>query len=332
MSPPSRLKIAGAVIGLVTNNKDPDNWGRVKVQFPWLADEKVESTWARLAHFYAGPDRGGYIIPEVGDEVVLMFEHGDMNAPYVVGSLWNGKDKVPGPGNPDGENNTKWWQSRSGHKMRFEDKDGAEKIILVDKSGKLTFHIDVAADLITMEATTGDIYFKAPEGPINIEAKTMTINASNSSKITVGNGLNEISKNRSETIGVNDTGTASVALQIGTKSLTMSFGTSSIEMGAGTMTVAGASTQTTGESKVKADTIHRTSGPETLTAGALDIKGKHFELLTTGAATITAGSLQLKAKTDQAVISSSILTVMGGLINYNGGSSLSNMASLVTLC
>lgn len=328
---PSGDTIRGAVVGLVTNNTDPDNRGRVKVSYPWLDDE-VESHWARVVCFYAGPDRGGYIIPEVGDEVLLMFERDDPGTPYIVGSLWNGVDTLPGPGNPDGENNTKWWQSRCGHKFIFEDKEGAEKITLVDTSGKLFIEIDVPTDRITIEATTGDIFFKAPEGPINIESKTMTIMASNSSTVTVGNGLNEVSKDRNETIGSNDSATAKQTWQVGTKTLSVSFGNADISMGSGTMVVDGASTQTIGSSSFEGHTVHRNTGPETLTAGSLEVHSKKIEMLISGPGTITTGSHIMKSKSDASIQSTSLLTVMGGLINYSGGASVQTMASLVTLC
>ncbi|MCA9537810.1 MAG: hypothetical protein KC620_02915, partial [Myxococcales bacterium] len=303
----------------------------IKVRFPWL-DDRVESHWARVVCFYAGPDRGGYIMPEVGDEVLLMFERDDPSAAYVVGSLWNGEDTIPGPGNPDGENNTKWWQSRCGHKFIFEDKEGAEKITLVDKSGNLKIVIDVPQDRITMEATTGDIFFKAPAGPINIESKTMTIQASNSSTVQVGNGLNEVSKNRSETVGVSCSATASATWQVGTKTLTMSFGSAEMSAASGTMVVSGASTQTIGSSKFEGNTVHRNSGPETLLAGSLEMHAKDFQLVLEGPATVIGGSVQVTSKADVTVQSGSLLTVMGGLINYSGGSSITNQASLVTLC
>lgn len=329
--PPGGLRVNGAVIGVVTNNTDPENRGRLKVSIPWLGDD-VESNWARVVALYAGKDRGGFIMPEVGDEVVVMFERGDFSAPYIVGSLWNGKDTIPGPGNPDGENNTKWWQSRCGHKFIFEDKAGAEKITLVDTSGNLKIVIDVPEDRITMEATTGDIFFKAPAGPINIESKTMTIEASNSSTVNVGNGLNEVSKDRTESVGQNCSATASALFQVGTKTMTVSFGDADISMGSGTMVVDGASTQTMGSTKFEGHTVHRNTGPETLTAGQLEVHAKQVEINTSGPTTLTTGMHQMKSKADVSVQSESILTVMGGLINYSGGASITTQASLVTLC
>ncbi len=119
-------RINGVVIGIVTNNEDPEGMGRVKVRFPWLSDED-ESNWARVTTFMAGNERGVYFLPEVDDEVLVIFEHGDMRFPYVIGSLWNGEDAPPSD-NRDGENNIRIIKSRSGHEIRLVDKEGEEKI------------------------------------------------------------------------------------------------------------------------------------------------------------------------------------------------------------
>ena len=88
-SPARNGRILGVVTGVVTNNKDPDKLGRVKVRFPWLSDTD-ESWWARVASPMAGKDRGVFFLPEVDDEVLVAFEHGDPRFPYVIGALWNG--------------------------------------------------------------------------------------------------------------------------------------------------------------------------------------------------------------------------------------------------
>jgi uncharacterized protein involved in type VI secretion and phage assembly len=80
------------VVGIVTNNNDPDGLGRVKVKFPTLGDQ-LESWWARIASPSAGKDRGLLMMPIANDEVLVAFEHGDPRRPYVIGSLWNGQAK-----------------------------------------------------------------------------------------------------------------------------------------------------------------------------------------------------------------------------------------------
>ena len=112
-------KIYGVVVGIVTNNNDPEGLGRVKLSFPWR-DCEQESYWARIATMMAGNERGTYFLPEVEDEVLVAFERGDINEPYVIGMLWNGKDKPPGD-NSDGKNNVKKIKTKNGHELVFSD-------------------------------------------------------------------------------------------------------------------------------------------------------------------------------------------------------------------
>jgi uncharacterized protein involved in type VI secretion and phage assembly len=83
---------ANLVVGLVTNNNDPDQMGRVRVKYPSLSDSE-ESAWARVASVSAGNARGLMMLPQVGEEVIIGFEHGDTRRPVVIGSVFNGKDK-----------------------------------------------------------------------------------------------------------------------------------------------------------------------------------------------------------------------------------------------
>lgn len=138
----------GVVVGLVTNNKDPDGMGRVKVKFPWLSDHD-ESWWARMAVPMAGPSRGTYFLPEVNDEVLVAFEHGDVRCPYILGGVWNGKDAPPTT-NSDGKNNIRLMKSRSGHIVRFDDTDGDEKVEIIDKQGTNSITIKSSDNSITI--------------------------------------------------------------------------------------------------------------------------------------------------------------------------------------
>jgi uncharacterized protein involved in type VI secretion and phage assembly len=116
-------RVFGVVVGVVTNNQDPDKLGRVKVRFPWLSQDD-ESYWARIAVLMAGNNRGAWFLPEVDDEVLVAFEHGDVRMPYVLGALWNGVDAPPRD-NSDGKNNQRVIRSRSGHELVFnDDSDG----------------------------------------------------------------------------------------------------------------------------------------------------------------------------------------------------------------
>ncbi|MDV3002739.1 MAG: hypothetical protein N5P05_004394 (plasmid) [Chroococcopsis gigantea SAG 12.99] len=173
-------RIYGVVIGIVTNNQDPENLGRVKVKFPWLSDSD-ESYWARLASPMAGKSRGVYFLPEVEDEVLVVFEQGDMRFPYILGALWNGKDPPP-VNNSDGKNHLRVIHSRSGHILRFNDEPDKETIEIIDKSGKNSITIDTAKNTLTITAEK-DIVLRAPNGTIELEAKTLKVKAKEAAEI-----------------------------------------------------------------------------------------------------------------------------------------------------
>lgn len=175
-----KSKIYGVVVGIVTNNQDPDELGRVKVKIPRLSGDD-ESHWARVATFMAGPERGAFFLPEVDDEVLVAFEYGDINMPYVIGSLWNGVDKPPET-NSDGENNIRVIKSRSGHVIRLTDKDGEEKIEIIDKTENNFILIDTKENTITVSSDK-DLKLSAPKGKITIEAKDIEIKSSASTKV-----------------------------------------------------------------------------------------------------------------------------------------------------
>jgi uncharacterized protein involved in type VI secretion and phage assembly len=164
----SANRIYGIVVGIVTNNKDPDGLGRVKMKFPWLSDND-ESNWARVVSLMAGKERGFYFLPEVDDEVLVAFEHGIVDMPYVLGALWNGKDKPPEK-NDDGKNNLRTIKSRSGHIIRLDDKQGEEKIEIIDKAAKNKIIISSKDNKISIEADA-DITIKSAKGKVILQAQ-----------------------------------------------------------------------------------------------------------------------------------------------------------------
>ena len=185
--PEDRSRFFGVTVGVVTNNQDPDGLGRVKVKFPWLSDED-ESNWARILTPMAGNDRGLYFLPEVDDEVLVAFEHGQADFPYVLGALWNGKDKTP-ESNDDGQNNMRTIKSRSGHIIRLDDTDGSEKIEILDKSGKNSFVISTADNTITV-AADADITIESSSGKLTFSGNGIEIKSQAEVKIEAGSDMN----------------------------------------------------------------------------------------------------------------------------------------------
>jgi uncharacterized protein involved in type VI secretion and phage assembly len=169
--PKQSARALGVAVGLVTNNQDPEGLGRVKVKYPWLGDDD-ESYWARLVVPMAGNDRGTWFLPEVDDEVLIAFDQGSLDYPYVLGALWNGKDKPP-ESNSDGKNNHRTIKSRSGHIIRMDDTDGSEKLEIIDKSGNNKIVVDSSQNSITIESG-GDIKLTA-KGKVTLSGNGVEI-------------------------------------------------------------------------------------------------------------------------------------------------------------
>jgi uncharacterized protein involved in type VI secretion and phage assembly len=172
---------------VVTNQKDPDDLGRVKVKFPWMYGvdgAEIESDWVRIASPMAGDKRGLMFMPEINDEVLLAFEHGDAHAPYVLGSLWSSKFKPPLP-NADAAKNGKVEQriikSRVGHIILMDDTSGKEMIVIRDKTEKNEIIIDSAKNTLTINVdkdvaitAKGNMTFKST-GDMLLDAKNITV-------------------------------------------------------------------------------------------------------------------------------------------------------------
>ncbi|WP_461189953.1 phage baseplate assembly protein V [Arthrobacter sp. Z4-13] len=126
--------ISGVAVGEVIDNKDPDGLGRVRIHLPWQADGDA-SGWSRCAMNMAGKDRGLFLLPEVGDEVLVSAEKGDPSHLYVLGVLWNGKNRPP-TDNADGANNIRVLKSRSGHTIRINDDKSAPEVEIRLEDGK----------------------------------------------------------------------------------------------------------------------------------------------------------------------------------------------------
>ncbi len=147
--------IFGPVIGQVTDVDDPESMFRVKVSFPWLSDD-YESWWARVAQPGAGNGRGLAWLPEVGDEVLVAFGHGDVRAPYVIGSLYNGVDAPPLSGQlidtASGQVVRRACVSRTGHRLVLCDDDSSPQVLLATGDDSLTVTLDASGTAITIDS------------------------------------------------------------------------------------------------------------------------------------------------------------------------------------
>jgi len=175
-------QMPGLVEAIVVDNKDPDQLGRVKLKFPTLP-EMPESFWARLVMPMAGKKRGWMTIPEIDDEVLVAFAHGDFSHAIVVGSLYNGVD-VPPYANEDGNNDLRVFQSRSGHRLTFDDKSGDERVELVLHNEEIRVVWDSAKKTLGIYSGK-DIIIESKE-TISLKCKDFVLEASNSINMKSG--------------------------------------------------------------------------------------------------------------------------------------------------
>jgi uncharacterized protein involved in type VI secretion and phage assembly len=190
----------GAFPALVTDIKDPDGQGRVKITLPWSADTSSAryEAWARLATLMGGNNRGSWFIPDTNDEVLVVFEGGDPRRPYVIGGLWNGSDKPPESMDGSGNNYKKVLRSRNGVKVTLDDQDGQEKLILETPGGQK----------ITLKDGPGAVEIVDSNGnSIKLETAGITITASakvtiNASQVAVSAGMVTVDAGMSKFSGV----------------------------------------------------------------------------------------------------------------------------------
>jgi uncharacterized protein involved in type VI secretion and phage assembly len=160
LTPPVHLQPGQTLmVGIVTNNKDPKAFGRVKVCLPTLT-EQHESNWARVVSLGAGTGRGFDCLPEVDDEVLVGFEHGDIHRPYVIGGVWNGKDKPPEKVNDSvqgGKVRLRTMKTRKGHQLQFvdEDKGSSKTGIYIETAGGHKIKVNDSDRQIEIETSGG---------------------------------------------------------------------------------------------------------------------------------------------------------------------------------
>ena len=174
----------GVYPALVTDIKDPDGQGRVKVTLPWSADSAGAryEAWARLATMMGGNNRGSWFVPDNNDEVLVAFEGGDTRRPYVIGGLWNGSDKPPESMDGSGKNDKKVLRSRNGVKVTLDDSSGKETFIAETPGGQK----------VTLKDGPGAVEIVDSNGnSIKLESSGITLTAS--AKVTINAGQMAIS-------------------------------------------------------------------------------------------------------------------------------------------
>jgi uncharacterized protein involved in type VI secretion and phage assembly len=163
-------RIGGVVVGKVKDVKDPEGEGRIQIEFPWMAG-KNDGYWAPAATLMAGGKRGSWFMPEEGDEVLVAFDHGDVNHPFIVGFLWNGADKPPVEDEAIDEH-VRRLRTVKGHTLDFDDRDGKEKVVLTTKGKHVLELVDAPGPTHVSVKTTGEQKLELSDGPGKIHAET----------------------------------------------------------------------------------------------------------------------------------------------------------------
>lgn len=216
------------LVGIVTDNLDPDGLGRVKVKFPTL-NEKEDSNWARVVALGAGKSRGMYWLPEINDEVLVAFEHGDIHRPYIIGGVWNGKDPTPRKINETvvkGLVRIREEKTRHGHKVTFVDEDGKEKRgYYIKTAGGHSLHFNDTQKFIELKTIGGH------KIRLDDKKKSIEIITSGRQKISINDRDGSISINARTRINNNAaTSISSTASSINTNA------TANLNMTSGAMT------------------------------------------------------------------------------------------------
>jgi uncharacterized protein involved in type VI secretion and phage assembly len=159
----------GVYRAVVLDNVDPNKRGRVKVRLPWGTE-----AWAQVTTMAAGNLRGGWFIPDQDDEVLVVFEQGDVEAPCVIGTLWNGEERPPESKGSDEDDIIKVIRTGKGVKVTIDEQDDLERLSIETPGGQI----------ITLRDNPGSVTIEDSNGnTIKLEASGISVNSS--SKVSV---------------------------------------------------------------------------------------------------------------------------------------------------
>lgn len=175
-------RMHSVMIGIVTNNKDPEKLARVKLKLPILGIE-TETDWVRIATLMGGKDMGSLFIPEVNDEVLVAFHLGDLSQPVVIGTLWNTKQAPP----QGEENNTvRKVRSKKGHEISFSDDDNVAGLTIKTNKGH-TIEVSDKSDTLTIKDKGGNnsVVVNGSNNSVTIKSSTTQITMNAQGDVTI---------------------------------------------------------------------------------------------------------------------------------------------------
>jgi len=173
----------GVTVGIVTDIDDPEKLGRLKVRIINRNSSDYETDFIRIMTPMTGKQWGSFFFPEVGDEVLVAFNQGDINRPYVLGSLWN-KEYKPPTNVENQKNDIRMIKTRSGHKIVFNDEQKKESI-QIQTPKELAINLDDEKEIITINDKNG-------KNIMTIDSKNGLINVMAEKKITLKSGKSNV--------------------------------------------------------------------------------------------------------------------------------------------
>lgn len=176
-------------IALVVSVNDPERRNRVQVRLIGMdaADRQNAPVWARVACPFAGADRGAFLIPDVGDEVLVLFQGGDPSHPIVVGGLWNGDSEPPASIGDDG-NRLKVIRSRNGVTVTLDDQRGQERFIAETPGGQRVTLSDGPGSVLVEDANGNSVELAAAGITVTAAARVEV----NAPQVTVSAGMVQV--------------------------------------------------------------------------------------------------------------------------------------------
>jgi uncharacterized protein involved in type VI secretion and phage assembly len=224
----------GVVEALVSANEDPDHQGRVKVTFPWFDGSETESDWCRVRQLYAGGGYGTFFVPELGDEVLVAFVHGDMRLPVILGGLYNGRDTPPSY--RTAEKNEKVIRTKGGHEILLDESSRTQRVRLRTKGGHEILLLDTDPDHHTKLAihTSG-----GHKVTLDDEGEALSIETSGHHKITLDDKGQALSVETGGHLSLRmDDAGQSIQITAGATTVSMDGQGGSIRLAAQTVTIA----------------------------------------------------------------------------------------------
>lgn len=239
LAPPTQLHPGQTcLIGIVADNKDPKGWGRVRVKFPTLTEDHM-SNWARVVSIGAGASRGVDWLPEINDEVLVAFEHGDIHRPYVIGNVWNGKDAPPEKTEDtvvNGKVRLRTLKTRIGHKLQFveEDKSNSKQGAYLETKETNHLYLNDTEKYVELKTKEGHharlddqnkkLELKSKGGHIiRMDDSGSKIEMTSTGDLTIKSGMNGSSKTIDVKGGsITLTGMTNITLKVGSNSITLS--------------------------------------------------------------------------------------------------------------